>query len=56
MTAAAGDPPDKDQSMDDILASIRRIMLDEQARLQDGPGALAYAAGRARPRSAPIPC
>jgi cell pole-organizing protein PopZ len=47
MTAAAGDPPDKDQSMDDILASIRRIMLDEQARLQDGPGALAYAAGRA---------
>ena len=47
MTAAAGDPPDKDQSMDDILASIRRIMLDEQARLQDSPGALAYAAGRA---------
>jgi hypothetical protein len=47
MTAAAGDPPDKDQSMDDILASIRRIMLDEQARLQDGPGALAYAPGQA---------
>lgn len=35
---AAGDPPEKDQSMDDILASIRRIMLDEQARLQDTPG------------------
>jgi cell pole-organizing protein PopZ len=47
MTAAAGDPPDQDQSMDDILASIRRIMLDEQARLQDSPGALAYATGRA---------
>jgi cell pole-organizing protein PopZ len=31
--------------MDDILASIRRIMLDEQARLQDSPGSLAYAAG-----------
>ncbi len=48
MTAAAGDPSDKDQSMDDILASIRRIMLDEQARLQDSPGAAAYAAGRAQ--------
>jgi uncharacterized protein len=36
--AAAGNPPEKDQSMDDILASIRRIMLDEQARLQDTPG------------------
>jgi cell pole-organizing protein PopZ len=46
MTTAAGDPPDEDQSMDDILASIRRIMLDEQARLQDSPGAQAYAAGR----------
>ena len=51
MTAAAGDPPDKDQSMDDILASIRRIMLDEQARLQDTPGGLTYAA--ARPPAAP---
>lgn len=30
-------PPE--QSMDDILASIRRIMLDEQARLKDGPQA-----------------
>ena len=37
MTPAEADPPEKDQSMDDILASIRRIMLDEQARLQDGP-------------------
>jgi cell pole-organizing protein PopZ len=37
MTAAGGDSPEKDQSMDDILASIRRIMLDEQARLQDSP-------------------
>jgi cell pole-organizing protein PopZ len=36
MTPTADDTPDKDQSMDDILASIRRIMLDEQARLQDG--------------------
>jgi cell pole-organizing protein PopZ len=52
MTAADGDSPDKDQSMDDILASIRRIMLDEQARLQDSPGALAYAAGRAPAASA----
>ena len=43
MTGAADDTPDKDQSMDDILASIRRIMLDEQARLQDGSAALAYA-------------
>jgi uncharacterized protein len=41
MTPPAGDPPEKDQSMDDILASIRRIMLDEQARLQDSPGAAA---------------
>jgi cell pole-organizing protein PopZ len=47
MTAAAGDPPDEDPSMDDILASIRRIMLDEQARLQDSPGASVYTAGRA---------
>jgi cell pole-organizing protein PopZ len=46
MTAAAGDSPEKDQSMDDILASIRRIMLDEQARLQDSPGASATASGR----------
>jgi cell pole-organizing protein PopZ len=48
MTGAADDSPDKDPSMDDILASIRRIMLDEQARLQDGPGPLAYAADRAQ--------
>jgi cell pole-organizing protein PopZ len=42
MTAPADDMPEKDQSMDDILASIRRIMLDEQARLQDaGPSAAA---------------
>ena len=46
MTAADDQLPEKDQSMDDILASIRRIMLDEQARLQDGPGALAYSATR----------
>jgi cell pole-organizing protein PopZ len=46
MTEVADDTPDKDQSMDDILASIRRIMLDEQARLQDGPAALANAADR----------
>jgi cell pole-organizing protein PopZ len=41
MTVSADDMPEKDQSMDDILASIRRIMLDEQARLQDAaaPGA-----------------
>lgn len=31
-------PDDQDPSMDDILASIRRIMLDEQARLKEsGP-------------------
>ncbi|HTI02355.1 MAG TPA: DUF2497 domain-containing protein [Acidisoma sp.] len=31
-------PEDQDPSMDDILASIRRIMLDEQARLKEsGP-------------------
>jgi uncharacterized protein len=42
MTPPAGDPPEKDQSMDDILASIRRIMLDEQARLQDSPGGAAH--------------
>jgi cell pole-organizing protein PopZ len=47
MTAPADDTPDKDQSMDDILASIRRIMLDEQARLQDSPGAVTYETGRA---------
>jgi len=29
-------PEDQDPSMDDILASIRRIMLDEQARLKEG--------------------
>jgi cell pole-organizing protein PopZ len=46
MTASAGEPADKDQSMDDILASIRRIMLDEQARLQDGPGAVPPAVER----------
>jgi cell pole-organizing protein PopZ len=46
MTAAAGDPAEKDQSMDDILASIRRIMLDEQARLQDSPAPAAYATER----------
>ncbi|WP_419758366.1 DUF2497 domain-containing protein [Acidisoma sp.] len=46
MTAAADDMPEKEQSMDDILASIRRIMLDEQARLQDGPGAPATPPGR----------
>jgi cell pole-organizing protein PopZ len=46
MTAPANDMPEKDQSMDDILASIRRIMLDEQARLQDAaaPGAAAPSA------------
>lgn len=33
-------PDDQDPSMDDILASIRRIMLDEQARLKEsGPAA-----------------
>jgi cell pole-organizing protein PopZ len=32
--------------MDDILASIRRIMLDEQARLQDSPAGAAYATER----------
>jgi uncharacterized protein len=48
MTPPAGDPPEKDQSMDDILASIRRIMLDEQARLQDSPGA------PARPPADPV--
>ncbi|MCB8877350.1 DUF2497 domain-containing protein [Acidisoma silvae] len=37
MTATGEDGPQTDQSMDDILASIRRIMLDEQARLKDGP-------------------
>ncbi|MCB8879654.1 DUF2497 domain-containing protein [Acidisoma cellulosilytica] len=36
MTAAEDDGPQTEQSMDDILASIRRIMLDEQARLKDG--------------------
>jgi cell pole-organizing protein PopZ len=45
MTPPPDDRSDKDQSMDDILASIRRIMLDEQARLQDtapsAPGAAA---------------
>jgi cell pole-organizing protein PopZ len=34
-TPAEDESPDKDQSMDDILASIRRIMLDEQARLSE---------------------
>ncbi len=38
MTPAEDRSPDKEQSMDDILASIRRIMLDEQARLNEtGP-------------------
>ena len=46
MTAAAGEMPDKDPSMDDILASIRRIMLDEQARLQDSAGGPAHPATR----------
>lgn len=42
MALKAGDPPpENEQSMDDILASIRRIMLDEQARLQDGSGSVA---------------
>jgi cell pole-organizing protein PopZ len=36
---AEDDTPENDQSMDDILASIRRIMLDEQARLQDSGAA-----------------
>jgi uncharacterized protein len=36
MTAAEDDGQQTEQSMDDILASIRRIMLDEQARLKDG--------------------
>jgi cell pole-organizing protein PopZ len=62
MTAPADDMPEKDQSMDDILASIRRIMLDEQARLQDAgtaaaaPGAAASgsaASAAAAARSAP---
>ena len=35
MTAAEDQEPQTEQSMDDILASIRRIMLDEQARLKD---------------------
>jgi cell pole-organizing protein PopZ len=35
MTAAEDEGPQPEQSMDDILASIRRIMLDEQARLKD---------------------
>jgi len=56
MTGAADDTPDKDQSMDDILASIRRIMLDEQARLQDGPAAVAYASERGtEPAASPDP-
>jgi cell pole-organizing protein PopZ len=42
MTSTADDTPDKDQSMDDILASIRRIMLDEQARLQDGTATVTH--------------
>ena len=46
MTAAADDMPEKEQSMDDILASIRRIMLDEQARLQDSPGAVTHPPGQ----------
>jgi cell pole-organizing protein PopZ len=47
MTAPADDMPEKDQSMDDILASIRRIMLDEQARLQDAAAPAAAAAAAA---------
>jgi cell pole-organizing protein PopZ len=47
MTGPVDDTPDDDPSMDDILASIRRIMLDEQARLQDGPGPLTHVADRA---------
>jgi cell pole-organizing protein PopZ len=36
MTDDQREKPEGEQSMDDILASIRRIMLDEQARLQTG--------------------
>jgi hypothetical protein len=54
MTGAADDTPENDQSMDDILASIRRIMLDEQARLQDGSGHLAYAADRSPATNASV--
>ena len=35
MTAADDEASPPEQSMDDILASIRRMMLDEQARLKD---------------------
>ncbi len=52
MTPAAGDPPEKDHSMDDILASIRRIMLDEQVRLQEG--AAAATPPSHEPSSAPV--
>jgi hypothetical protein len=39
MSPAEDQSPETEQSMDDILASIRRIMLDEQARLKEsGPG------------------
>lgn len=42
MTAAEDKSPDQEPSMDDILASIRRIMLDEQARLREtGEGSAA---------------
>jgi cell pole-organizing protein PopZ len=44
MTDDQREKPEGEQSMDDILASIRRIMLDEQARLQTGAPAAEHAA------------
>jgi cell pole-organizing protein PopZ len=49
MTPPPDDRSDKDQSMDDILASIRRIMLDEQARLQDSATPAQGGAGQPGP-------
>lgn len=52
--AMNGKPEDQEPSMDDILASIRRIMLDEQARLKEGAPATAEVTAEPEAEALPV--